>query len=160
MSSNHLSLPVFFFSTLQEPDLFYIAGWIADATGQSEDWYHHLHKLLIKQYKANKEFVAAAGTLQQMSWIAMAGDQRLFLLEVSTGGNIYVTGPSAIFNDPRLALAAWRRVIAHLRKIGIPYPIRTILDPSREIERGALKQLGFKTDDQEDEYGQKEYIYQ
>jgi hypothetical protein len=111
----------FFFRPPQPADLFYVARWVASFAGRSEEWQHNFYKLLLEEFKVT------ADVKQQMSWMAIAGDQRLFFLEMSSEGYVYITAPAKFFNDPRLALAVWQKIVIHLHRQGAIFPIKVIL---------------------------------
>lgn len=95
----------FLFRPPQPADLFHLARWVADFTGRSEEWHYRFYKLLLEEFKVTAEIK------QQMSWMVIAGDQRLFFLEMNSEEYVYITAPTKFFNNPRLALAVWQRIV-------------------------------------------------
>jgi hypothetical protein len=118
-------------------DAAFISRWLADSLSQSAEWECHFGNLLLEEWRKNEKLT------RQTSWMAMAGDQRLFFLEIAGEDEIYLTAPRGILDNPDAALAAWTRTIAHLRSLGSLNSLRVSIDRTRHTECDCLLRLGF-----------------
>jgi len=125
------------FRQLAPSDSAYIARWLTVTLHQSPHWERHFLKLLLEEWENMGKLS------RENSWMAMYGADRLFFLEITTGDEVFLTAPRGLLNNRIIALAAWRRVIIHLRNLGTLPRLRVTLDKSREVECDCLLELGF-----------------
>ena len=79
-----------------------------------------------------------------MSWMAVAGKQRLFLLEILISNEVFITAPPGLLNDYRSALFIWRRIIGHLQKLLPRQTVVINLHFSCVSEARTLEKLGLE----------------
>ncbi|GGB19308.1 hypothetical protein [Puia dinghuensis] len=131
-----------YFRPLQLSDAIYISQWLADALRQPPGWERRLRRLLKEEWQKTDKLS------RQMSWMCMSGNDPLFFLEIAGADEVFLTAPRGVLNNRPAALAAWRRVIVHLRSLRVNgrrtlSGIHVKLENSRHIECECLLQLGF-----------------
>lgn len=141
------------FRQLQLSDAAYVARWLTETLHQSSYWERHFAKLLLEEWEHT------AKLSRDTSWMAMYGTQRLFFLEITTGDEVYLTAPRGLLNNRIIALAAWRRVIIHLRNLGTLPRLRVALDKGREVECDCLLELGFTEITSDDQTATGDYSH-
>ncbi len=146
-------------------DFYHVSQWMAAATDLGEKWRSgYAHSLQQEFSQRNpKEVSHRDPTMAPLSWIAWARGQRLFFLEVAevslttrdartearaaaanerVAADVFVTAFPGLLHHPPLATEFWQGILVYLRKSGRWQVLRIVLDPSREVERTALLQLG------------------
>jgi len=125
------------FRLVELSDAAFISRWLAESLQQSPEWEHHFLNLLLEEWH-NSEKLA-----RQTSWMALAGTQRLFFLEIAGLDEIFLTAPKGLLDHRDTALAAWQRSITHLRALGTLTSLRVSIDRTRHTECECLLELGF-----------------
>ena len=125
------------FRLVELSDAAYISRWLAESLKQSPEWEQQFLTLLLEEWHKNEKLS------RHTSWMAMAGTQRLFFLEIAGQDEIFLTAPKDILDNRETALAAWQRSIAHLRTLGTLTSLRVSIDRTRQTECECLLELGF-----------------
>jgi len=125
------------FRLVELSDAAYISRWLAESLRQSPEWECQFLNLLLEEWHDTEKLA------RQTSWMAMAGTQRLFFLEIAGQEEIFLTAPKGILDHRETALAAWQRSIAHLRSLGSLTSLRVSIDRTRHTECECLLDLGF-----------------
>ncbi|HEY4108682.1 hypothetical protein [Puia sp.] len=125
------------FRLLELSDATYICRWLAATLHQSPEWESHFLRLLLEEWHNNEKLT------RQTSWMALAGEQRLFFLEIAAEDEVFLTAPPGILDNRLTALAVWQLAIAHLRSLRTLPGLHVTLEATRDIECECLLQLGF-----------------
>lgn len=125
------------FRPVELSDAAFISRWLADSLNQSPEWERHFLHLLLEEWRKTERLA------RQTSWMAMAGPERLFFLEIAGEEEIFLTAPRGLLNHRQTALAAWHRSVNHLRRLGTFNSLRVHIDGSRQVECECLLELGF-----------------
>lgn len=125
------------FRLLELSDAAYISRWLAESLRQSPEWELQFLNLLLEEWRNTEKLT------RQTSWMALAGAQRLFFLELAGQEDVFLTAPKGILDHRESALSAWQRSIAHLRSLGALTRLRVAIDRTRHTECECLLALGF-----------------
>jgi hypothetical protein len=145
--------PYFFFRRVKERDWVYITRWMGGIRGLPDG----RELMVLKQLKReHRDRERAGGARPRM---AVVGGRPAFLLELTSEGEVYLTGMPVIHVSPWKALLAWGYSIPFLIAEEGLTEVRIPLPDVRVAEGRALRQLGCRREEKEWESGVAVWVW-